>query len=89
MIPNGDGKPESNKVDPEQLTRLLDMELAQKRTEWTQASTRYQKIRGMSLLFLALIVIGALLALFFLFTRLTQERPHPGAPPAATLSPSG
>ncbi len=88
MIPNGDGKPESDKIDPEQLTRLLDIELAQKRAEWAQAGTRYQKIRNMSLLFLALVIIGALLAFFFLFVRFTQDRPHPGEPPAAA-SPSG
>ena len=87
MNSDSDGKSKSNKVDPEELTRLLEIELAQKRVAWVEAGTRYRKIRTVSLLFLALVVIGALAAFFFLFMRLGQERP-PGAMPAVTVSPS-
>lgn len=88
MIPDGDGKSESDKIDPEQLTRMLDIELAQKRAGWAEAGARYHRIRTVSLLFLAIVVIGSLLAFFFMYTRLTQERPNSGARPAATTSPS-
>ena len=86
MIPDGEGKPESNKMDSEQATRLLELELAQKRVEWAEAGARRQKIRTASFLFLALIILGALVAFFLLFTRLTQERSVPGSrsTPAAT-----
>jgi len=87
MIPDGEGKPESNKMDPEQMTRLLELELAQKRAAWAQAGARRQKIRTASFLFLALIVLGALVAFFLLFTRLTQERSAPGTRPASTATP--
>ncbi len=88
MIPDGDGKPESGPIDPEQLTRLLDIELAQKRATWAEAAASYHRIRSISLLFLAIVIIGSLLAFFFMYTRLTQERPNPGARPASTSSPS-
>jgi hypothetical protein len=86
MIPDGDGKSESSKTDPEQLTRLIELEMAQQRAAWAQAEARHRKIRTMSFAFLAVVVIGALLAFFLLFTRVSQERPGPGtrAQPAAT-----
>ena len=87
MIPDGEGKPESNKMDPEQATRLLELELAQKRATWAQAGARRQKIRTASFLFLALIILGAVAAFFLLFTRLTQERSAPGARPTVTSTP--
>jgi hypothetical protein len=69
------------------MTRLLELELAQKREAWAQAGARRQKIRTASFLFLALIVLGALVAFFLLFTRLTQERSAPGARSAASSTP--
>lgn len=89
MISDGDGKPESNKIDPEELARRLEIELAQKRAEWAKTGVRYRGIRTASMLFLAFVVIAALLAFFFMFTRLTQERPVRGSQPTATPSPAG
>ena len=87
MNSDSDGKSKSNNLDPEELTRLLEIELAQKRTAWVEAGPRDRKIRTVSLLFLALVVIGALAAFLFLFTRLAQERP-PASKPAMASSPS-
>jgi hypothetical protein len=89
MIPDGEGKPESNEMDPEQVTRLFELELEGRRAAWAEASTRRQKIRTASFLFLALIVLGALAAFFLLFTRLNQERSGPAARsnPTATATP--
>lgn len=87
MIPDGEGKPESNKMDPEQVTRLLELELAQKRAAWAEAGARRQKVRTASFLFLALIVLGALVAFFLLFTRLSQERSGSTAHPSPTSTP--
>ena len=88
MIPDADGKPESKKIDFDELTRQLDIELALKRAEWTQSGARRRTLRTMSLFFLALVLIGALFAFFFLFTTLPQPRANPGAPAAATPSPA-
>jgi hypothetical protein len=89
MISDGDGKPESKKTDAEELARRLEIELAQKRAAWAETGARYRRIRAASLLFLALVVMGALFAFFFLFTHLTQERPARGSQPDATSSPAG
>jgi hypothetical protein len=87
MIPDADGKPESKKIDSDEVMRQLDIELAQKRAEWAQAGARRSTFRALSLLFLAVVVIGALFAFFFLFTSLPQQRSNPSAPAADTPSP--
>ena len=86
MIPDADDKPESQSPDADQLAKLLQIELAQKKMEWAAAAERYRKIRTVSFFFLALIIMGALAAFFLLFSRLPMDRPgHPA--PAASASP--
>ena len=86
MIPDGDGKSESSKVDPDQIARMLELEMAQKRAEWIAASARHHTIRTISIVFLAIVVMGALLAFFLMFTQLSQQHPGGGtrAQPTAT-----
>ena len=81
MIPDTNGKPESRGSEAEQLTRLLEMELAQKKMEWAAATERYRKIRAASFLFLALIIMGAM-AIFFIYVlpKLETQRPVQSAP---------
>jgi hypothetical protein len=86
MIPDAHGKPESRKNDPEELARLLEIELAQKRAAWQSASARARKIRTASFLFLFFLAVATLLAFFFLLTqvnekRMNQPRPTPAASP--------
>jgi hypothetical protein len=81
MMPDTGGKPESKENDPEHLSRLIDLELAQKRAAWKEGAARRQKIRVASFLFLFLLVIASLLAFFVLFTRVNQERANPRATP--------
>jgi hypothetical protein len=88
MIPDADGKPESSKVDPEELARLLAIELAQKRAAWAGAEARHRNIRMVSFFFLAIVIMGALVGFFFIFTSLTQNRVSPEPRPTATSSPS-
>ena len=73
MIPEADGKSES-KMDPDELARLLDIELAQKRAAWAEAGQRSRRIRTISFLFLAIVVLGALAAFVMVFTQLPQDR---------------
>ena len=86
MIPDGPGKPESRKTDPEELARLLEIELIQKRAAWQSASERARKIRLASFIFLFFLAIGTLAAFFFLLTQINEKR---GAPrqPVPTASP--
>jgi hypothetical protein len=86
MIPDGDGKPESRKTNAEEMARRLELELAQRRVEWAEKSARYRNLRTAAFLFLALVIMGAIAAFFFLFTQLSQNGgpPRPSTTPAAT-----
>ena len=80
-MPDTGGKPESKENDAEQLSRLIDLELAQKRAARKEAASRRQKIRVASFLFLFLLIIASLLAFFVLSSRVNQERANPRATP--------
>ncbi len=77
MIPESSGKIESAKNEADELSRLLELELQEKRAAWQRASGRYHAIKMFSFLFLFLVVVGAIAASFMLFTRLNERR---GAP---------
>jgi hypothetical protein len=82
MMSDEDSKPKS--TDPEELARLLEIELLQKRNEWKQAAGRARTIRMASFVFLFLVILGALLAYFFIFSELNGNRAAPKPPPAST-----
>ena len=73
MIPDGDGKPESRPTDAEQLARLLEIELEQKKAEWAAKSARYRNMRTMAFLFLAVVIMGAIAGFFYVFTQMSQN----------------
>jgi hypothetical protein len=83
MIPDANGKPESQSPDADELTTMLQIELAQKKMEWAAAAERYRKIRTMSFFFLALIIMGAVAAFVFIFSWLPTPRVAPPAPAAS------
>jgi hypothetical protein len=85
MIPDADGKPESRELDPEQLERMLELELMQKRAARKIASQRQLKVRLASFLFLFILIVGTLFAFFVLMSRVNEERANrpAGATPAA------
>ena len=66
MNPHGNGKPEP--VDPEQMLRLLEIEMMQKRALRQQASARRNSLRAVSFLFLFVVILGAAIAAYFAFT---------------------
>ena len=88
LMPDGDRKPEPNEIDPTKLEQLLDIELMQKRAAWQQAKASRNNLRAFSFLFLFVVIVGALLAFFFLFSsgEMTNLRPSapPEPPPTAT-----
>ena len=65
MNPPGDGKPEP--PDPEQLLRMLDVELMQQRAVRQQIAARRKSRRALSILFLILILAIAAVAAYFVF----------------------
>jgi hypothetical protein len=65
-------------TDAEQLSRLLELELVQKRATWKQASQRNRSLRSAAFLFLFLLMAGCLFGFFFVFTQVSEQRPsHP------------
>ena len=60
--------------NPEELSRLLELELIQKRAARQQANARHKKIRSASLLFLVVILFAGVAAFFFAFMRANEER---------------
>jgi hypothetical protein len=86
MIPDANGKPESHSPDAEQMEKLLEIELIQKKMEWAATADRYRKLRTASFLFLALVIMGALAAFFLFFSHFPLDRSSRPAP-AASASP--
>jgi hypothetical protein len=64
----------SGKANPNEVEKLLDLELAQKRVEWKRASARHRTFRSLSFVFLFLLIVGALFAFFFVFSRVNEEK---------------
>lgn len=81
MNSNGDGKPEP--VDPENVVRMLELELMQKRAARQMAGRRFGGLRAASFLFLFAVIVGALLAFYYVFYSggLDALQPPPGAQP--------
>jgi hypothetical protein len=71
-------------IDAEQLTRLLELELIQKRASWKQSGKRYQSYRAMAFFFLFLMIVGCLAGGYFVFTRVTDQHASPS--PASTIT---
>ena len=89
MESNGDGKPEP--IDPEATARILELELMRQRAALKQAGTPYRGLRAASFIFLIVIILGGLMALYYLFTsgRLEELRAHTGPQsPGAATSPA-
>jgi len=62
MNPHRDGKNEP--TDPEQLVRLLDLELARQRIARQQARSPYRGFRLASFIFLFAVILGAALSIY-------------------------
>jgi hypothetical protein len=76
MKPDKDGKPEP--IDPETAMRMVELEMMQQRAAREKTGKAYQGLRMISFLFLAIVVLGALFAFFYLFTsgKLDEVRSH-------------
>ncbi len=60
--------------DAEQMARLLELELAQKRLVWQQVRKRKKSYRSLAFLFLFILFAACLLGFFFAFNRVNEER---------------
>ena len=82
MNSNDDGK--SEPVDPETVVRMLELELIQKRAARQMAGRRWSGLRAASFVFLFAVILGALLAFYYVFysgslDALQTPQPSPGA----------
>jgi hypothetical protein len=85
MITDAAGKPNPNESDPEKLERLLELELVRKRAEWKETGERYRAFRSIGFVFLFLLVAGALVAAFFVFSRISEQRTNQRSPDSADV----
>ena len=74
MICEVSGKRQLMENESENLIRLLDLELTQKRTAWKRAATRHRTLRIIGVLSILIILAAIFLALFFLFSQANEER---------------
>lgn len=70
-------------IDSEKLTRLLELELVQKRATWKQTNERARSIRAAGFLFLFFLIVACLVGGYFAFTRMSEQRQN--HPPSATI----
>lgn len=59
-----DGKSEPSEIDPEKLSKLLEIELMQKRARWQKVAAQRRAFRALAFLFLLLVIAGAIAAYF-------------------------
>jgi hypothetical protein len=64
-----DGKQEPSDIDPEKLSKLLEIELLQKRAAWQRSAARHRTLRAVAFLFLLVVIAGAIAAYFFVMGR--------------------
>jgi hypothetical protein len=71
--------------DPEELSRLLELELIQKRAAWQQANARHKTLKSVSIFFLFVVIVAALVGFYLAFSRVNEER---GQRPKVTATPA-
>ena len=74
MMPERAPDTKPNENEAEQLARLLEVELMQKRVQWKQASSRHRSMRTMAFMFVFLLIAACVVAAFFVFSRVNEER---------------
>lgn len=79
-MPSVENQPSNLVTDPDALAKVLEMELALKRAAWQRTRSRRGTWRALSILFLLLVIMGALFAYFY-FTPALSHRGESTAPP--------
>ena len=74
MISEVSGKRQPMENESENLIRLLDLELTQKRTVWKRAATRHRTFRMIGVFSILIVLAAVFFVLFFLFSRANEER---------------
>lgn len=77
---DADRKLESSLPEPDQLAKLLEIELMQKRAAWQRTHSRNRAFRVLAFLFLFAIIAGALVVYFLFITNSPTLREGAAAP---------
>lgn len=87
MNSNGDGKPEP--ADSENAVRILELELMRQRATRQHAGAPYRGLRTASLVFFFVVVLGALVAFYYVFVSggLDEFRARSMAQPSPSVAP--
>jgi hypothetical protein len=64
----------TRQIDRDNLSRLLDLELIQKRATWKQAGERHRSIRAAGFVFLFVLIVGCLIGGYLAFMRVNEQR---------------
>jgi hypothetical protein len=64
----------TREIDPDNVSRLLELELIQKRATWKQAGERYRSIRTAGFVFLFVLIVGCVIGGYFAFIRVNEQR---------------
>lgn len=87
-----DGKrnPGPDETDPDQLIQLLKIELMQKRAGWEQTRARRKMFRGLSFLFLFVVILVALVAYYVFFNpdRIRESQAEMNSPAPRSPTPT-
>jgi hypothetical protein len=86
MNPQGNGKNEP--TDPEQVLRLVEIELAQQRAARQRAGSPYRAFRFASFVFLFAVLVGVALAFYYVFVSGGLDEFRARNQPKATATPS-
>ena len=74
MICEVSGKQQPMENESENLIRLLDLELTQKRVAWKRAAARHRTFRMIGVFSILIVFAAVFFVLFFLFSRANEER---------------
>lgn len=71
---NSNTKTPSAEIDPDQIARMLDLELNMKRVEWKKAKAKRRSNRMAAIAFLFLLFTGLAMAFLFFFSKVQERR---------------
>jgi hypothetical protein len=84
MNPRNESKPESQADDDSATLKALELELIQKRASWQKARGQRNVWRTTSFIFLFLVVMGALFAVYWFMTTAPRKTPDQSEPAASS-----
>lgn len=87
-MPDGNRNPGAEPPDPDQIAKLLEIELHQNRELWKAGQARRNALRAASFFFLFLVVIGALAACWYFLSPEQMSEWKTQHAPGATATPT-